>query len=379
MSRSTESNLSDNQRTPAHSPQEQTHPNPAPRSTESDGRTPSAHQPTFRGNGLTPTPVSRSTESNLPDNQRSPTHFPQEGRRGTAWHHGHDVTGVRRPDRAARPGADRGQHLPGRPARRGPPTGLRRTGRRPGARRRGAHGRRAGRHVHSLHAYFLRPGDPTFPILYEVDRLRDGRSFTTRRVVAIQHGRPIFNLQASFHDPEPGLDYHVAGPGRRAPPRVAADVTRAAGAPSRPGRRLVRPAPPDRHPLRPARPGVRARASSPTGNSCGCGPTATLPDDPVLHACIVTYASDMTLLDTALRPSGISLDDGRPHDGEPRPRNVVPPTVPRRRVAAVPADGTRRARRHVVWPAGRSSRPTASSSSTSCKKASSGSSVTLRR
>ena len=64
--------------------------------------------------------------------------------------------------------------------------------------------------VHSLHAYFLRPGDPTVPILYEVDRLRDGRSFTTRRVVAIQHGRAIFNLQASFHGHEPGPDHQIA-------------------------------------------------------------------------------------------------------------------------------------------------------------------------
>ena len=64
-----------------------------------------------------------------------------------------------------------------------------------------------GRLVHSLHAYFLRPGDPTVPILYEVDRIRDGRSFTTRRVVAIQHGKAIFNLQASFHRAEPGLDH----------------------------------------------------------------------------------------------------------------------------------------------------------------------------
>src|SRR4051812_23936954 len=63
------------------------------------------------------------------------------------------------------------------------------------------------RPVHSLHAYFLRPGDPSVPIIYEVDRIRDGRSFTTRRVVAIQHGRPIFNLQASFHVDEPGPDH----------------------------------------------------------------------------------------------------------------------------------------------------------------------------
>src|SRR5699024_3157318 len=66
--------------------------------------------------------------------------------------------------------------------------------------------------VHSLHAYFLRPGDPTLPILYEVDRIRDGRSFATRRVVAIQHGQAIFNLQASFHTAEPGLDHQRAMP-----------------------------------------------------------------------------------------------------------------------------------------------------------------------
>src|SRR5690349_11913979 len=68
------------------------------------------------------------------------------------------------------------------------------------------------RAVHSLHAYFLRPGDPTRPILYEVDRIRDGKSFTTRRVVAIQHGQAIFNLQASFHVHEEGLDHQSEMP-----------------------------------------------------------------------------------------------------------------------------------------------------------------------
>ncbi|HEY7438835.1 MAG TPA: acyl-CoA thioesterase domain-containing protein, partial [Acidimicrobiia bacterium] len=63
------------------------------------------------------------------------------------------------------------------------------------------------RPVHSLHAYFLRPGDPTVPIVYEVDRIRDGKSFTTRRVVGIQHGRAIFNLQVSFHADERGPDH----------------------------------------------------------------------------------------------------------------------------------------------------------------------------
>src|SRR5882724_2670430 len=66
--------------------------------------------------------------------------------------------------------------------------------------------------VHSLHAYFLRPGDPSVPILYEVDRIRDGKSFITRRVVAIQHGKPIFNLSASFHKHESGLEHQLAMP-----------------------------------------------------------------------------------------------------------------------------------------------------------------------
>ena len=71
--------------------------------------------------------------------------------------------------------------------------------------------------VHSLHSYFLRPGDPTVPILYEVDRIRDGRSFTTRRVVAVQHGRAIFNLEASFHDHDDGPEHQFPMPEVPAP------------------------------------------------------------------------------------------------------------------------------------------------------------------
>ena len=66
--------------------------------------------------------------------------------------------------------------------------------------------------VHSLHSYFLRPGDPSVPILYEVDRIRDGRSFTTRRVVAIQHGRAIFNMSCSFHTSERGIEHQFTMP-----------------------------------------------------------------------------------------------------------------------------------------------------------------------
>jgi acyl-CoA thioesterase-2 len=162
-----------------------------------------------------------------------------------------------------------------------------------------------GRHVHSLHAYFLRPGDPSIPILYEVDRLRDGRSFTTRRVVAIQHGRPIFNLQASFHTPEEGLDYHIASPievpGPEGLPtfqeRLAPYRDRVASWFDRPRPIDTRYVPPD-HAFEP---GLKS-----DGQLVWMRADGTLPDDPVLHACIVTYASDMTLLDTALRPSGMS-------------------------------------------------------------------------
>src|SRR4051794_26144972 len=79
------------------------------------------------------------------------------------------------------------------------------------------------RTIHSLHAYFLRPGDPRVPILYEVDRIRDGRSFTTRRVVAIQHGRPIFNLSASFHVHEGGYEHQLPMPEGLTPPEELDD------------------------------------------------------------------------------------------------------------------------------------------------------------
>ncbi len=80
--------------------------------------------------------------------------------------------------------------------------------------------------VHSLHSYFLRPGDPTTPILYEVDRIRDGKSFTTRRVVAVQHGRAIYNMQASFHTDEVSLEHQIPMPEAPAPEslRSIADI-----------------------------------------------------------------------------------------------------------------------------------------------------------
>jgi len=159
------------------------------------------------------------------------------------------------------------------------------------------------RSVHSLHAYFLRPGDPTVPILYEVDRLRDGRSFTTRRVVAIQHGRPIFNLSASFHVHEQGLDHQIPMDPDVAPADSLPDfATRWAPWRDVLGEYYERPrpidsryvdwSPPDRAEPLPPHQRIWIRADG------------RLPDDPVLHQCVVTYASDMTLLDTALLPHG---------------------------------------------------------------------------
>ena len=163
------------------------------------------------------------------------------------------------------------------------------------------------RHVHSLHAYFLRPGDPNVPILYEVDRIRDGRSFTTRRVVAIQHGKAIFNLQASFHVAETGLDYQVPMPLNVPAAETLPDFrTRMAPFKDRMGDMYDRPRPID----------LRHLGTDPFSRN---GQTAldqqvwlradgTLPDDPTLHACIVTYASDMTLLDTTILPFGLSWE-----------------------------------------------------------------------
>ena len=153
---------------------------------------------------------------------------------------------------------------------------------------------------HSLHAYFLRPGDPSVPILYEVDRIRDGRSFITRRVVAIQHGKAIFNLAASFHKDEDGFehqaqmpdvpepeslpDWHEVWASRRELIGDRIDDERSIDI------RYVTAPPVDRDRPHPPRQTVWLRANG------------KLPSDPVLHTCLLTYASDMTLLDTTLMP-----------------------------------------------------------------------------
>ncbi|HWM21319.1 MAG TPA: acyl-CoA thioesterase II, partial [Ilumatobacteraceae bacterium] len=163
------------------------------------------------------------------------------------------------------------------------------------------------RFVHSLHAYFLRPGDPLVPILYEVDRIRDGRSFTTRRVVAIQHGKAIFNLQASFHEAEPGLDHQLTMPTDVPDPESIADFrTRMEPYKDRLGDSWARPRPIDLRHID-HDPFDRGDHRSET-QRVWLRADGELPEDPVLHACIVTYASDLTLLDTSVRPFGLAWD-----------------------------------------------------------------------
>ena len=159
------------------------------------------------------------------------------------------------------------------------------------------------RTVHSLHAYFLRPGDNKRPILYQVDRIRDGRSFTTRRVVAIQHGHAIFNLSASFHVPEPGLDHQIPMPDVPDPDSLPTFKERLAAYAEQLGPSYDRQRPIDTRYVR--GPGGGDSGEPRRTQQVWLRADGRLPDDPMLHACVVAYASDMTLLDTALVPHGI--------------------------------------------------------------------------
>jgi acyl-CoA thioesterase-2 len=160
---------------------------------------------------------------------------------------------------------------------------------------------------HSLHAYFLRPGDPNVPVLYEVDRIRDGRSFTTRRVVAIQHGRAIFNMSASFHVDEPGLDFQIAMP--VVPDPETLPTLRELLEPYRDkvGDWFDRPHPIDQRHIGPL-PWMHRAGTEPV-QRLWLRADGTLPDDPLLHTCVATYASDMNLFDTMLAPHEIGWDD----------------------------------------------------------------------
>jgi acyl-CoA thioesterase-2 len=161
--------------------------------------------------------------------------------------------------------------------------------------------------VHSLHSYFLRPGDPNVPILYEVDRIRDGRSFTTRRVVAVQHGRAIFNLSASFHDLEAGLEHQIPMPEVPEPETLAPLFERLQPWKEELKEWFDRPHPIDQRHIGDL-PWHSKEVSEPY-QRLWIRADGELPDDPLLHACVATYASDMSLFDTILAPHKTSWDD----------------------------------------------------------------------
>jgi acyl-CoA thioesterase II len=168
-----------------------------------------------------------------------------------------------------------------------------------------------GRPPHSLHAYFLLAGDPKVPIIYEVDRIRDGKSFTTRRVVAIQHGQAIFSMSVSFHADEPGLDHQTPAPDVPKPAALPTDAEvkeRILPQMPEPVRRYYERERPIE--LRPVEFGRYLGQKSEDGRfNVWIRTTGRLPDDPAIHRCVLAYASDMMLLDTALIPHGRSIFD----------------------------------------------------------------------
>jgi acyl-CoA thioesterase II len=162
---------------------------------------------------------------------------------------------------------------------------------------------------HSMHAYFLVGGDPKVPIIYEVDRIRDGKSFTTRRVVAIQHGQAIFTLMVSFHNDEEGLTHQAPMPQVPPPEDLPSEAQiKATILPTMPEavRRYYESERPIE--LRPVQYDRYLGKKYEDGKfNVWIRATGKLPDDPAIHQCVLAYASDMSLLDTALVPHGRSL------------------------------------------------------------------------
>jgi acyl-CoA thioesterase-2 len=164
------------------------------------------------------------------------------------------------------------------------------------------------RSVHSLHAYFIRAGDARVPIVYNVDRIRDGQSFSTRRVVAIQHGKVIFTLSASFQLPEQGLEHADQMPEVPPPEQLDdwASWARRSGDTQAPITQTPRP-----FDLRfitpPIWAGVPTRTEKPARDQLWMRADGVLPDGPLLHVCVLVYASDLTVLWSVGAPHGHAL------------------------------------------------------------------------
>ena len=167
----------------------------------------------------------------------------------------------------------------------------------------------AARPPHSLHAYFLLGGDPKVPIIYEVDRIRDGKSFTTRNVKAIQHGHAIFSMSVSFHLAEPGLTHQVKMPEVPKPDELPSDEElkdRIYPLLPEPARRYYeRERPIEFRPVEFSR--YLGEKSENGRFDIWIRATGRLPDEPAIHQCVLAYASDMMLLDAALIPHGRSV------------------------------------------------------------------------
>ncbi|MEV4316483.1 acyl-CoA thioesterase II [Actinocrispum sp. NPDC049592] len=161
------------------------------------------------------------------------------------------------------------------------------------------------RQVHSLHAYFIRGGDPSIPIVYEVDRIRDGRSFTTRRVIAIQRGKAIFSLSASFQITEPGMEHSDAMPDVPDPEGLPTYQEQVELGGEKMGAIWKLPRPIDIRYI--SEPPWLSRENGPreARNQVWMRADGKLSDDPLLHVCVLAYASDMTLLDAPLARHGV--------------------------------------------------------------------------
>ncbi|MFC3692773.1 acyl-CoA thioesterase II [Chenggangzhangella methanolivorans] len=169
-----------------------------------------------------------------------------------------------------------------------------------------------GRFPHSLHGYFMRPGDPAAPIIYEVDRIRDGRSFVTRRVNGIQHGQAIFSMAASFHLDEEGYAHQMDAPDVPRPDQLPSEkVLKEQMMPTMPQAirsYFERERPIELRHCDPMR--YVDGKPRPPEQSVWIRATAPLPDDPAIHQCVLAYASDMTLLDAALVAHGSTVFSG---------------------------------------------------------------------
>ena len=169
----------------------------------------------------------------------------------------------------------------------------------------------AERHIHSLHGYFMRPGDPAVPILYQVERLRDGGSFATRRVLAIQHGQAIFSMSASFQFDEPGFDHQIAMPDRPAPEdllgeqEIKENYLSKAPAPIR--KYWEQPRPIEIRPVSLTH--YFSNTKLDPQQDVWVRATGPVPSDRHYQAAVLAYLSDMTLLDGALFAHGTSIFD----------------------------------------------------------------------